>query len=193
MFRYIPLFCLILLVILLFVVNRKEIFLDLGDYDDDNNEGFMSADFSRNFPPNSCRCKNGSLGSIAHYINAGTCVCDKSYKNRDRPELTPGCLGREYREMNPFHKVKCMQNKDLLVNLKNKHSETLDNNSSHLRFQTFKKIQVAPCNSILTNSKTFENQYKRYIMSQKIKNLRNKPYMFTENLDDRYFSNFVKV
>jgi len=171
----------------------KNIFLNENDFFD-NLEHFRSADFSRNFPPSSCRCKNGSIGDIAHYINGGTCVCDKSYQSRDRPELTPGCLGKEYRELSPYYKVKCNQDKDMLVNLKSNYQEIRDKkHSSPLKFHTFKKTQVAPCRSLLTNSRTFESQYKRLIMNQKLRNLRNKPYMFTENLDDRYFNNFVKV
>ena len=75
----------------------KNFFVKHGIIENFTSAKTYSADFSRNIGGGKCRCKNGQLGDVALYLDADACVCDALQKDRDRPELSPGDLGHQYR------------------------------------------------------------------------------------------------
>jgi hypothetical protein len=151
-----------------------------------------SADFSANIGGGKCRCQNGQLGDVSVYLDADSCVCDPLQKDRDRPELSPGELGQQYRNRTPFYNLNChlSHEYDAHVDITQPYKPN-SGDSKPMKFQTFKKNAYIPCTSGLNHENTYEEQYKKSIQSQ-TKRLQDKPYLYTRFKDDKYFENWSK-
>jgi hypothetical protein len=188
----------IITICIIFIVNFKHFFVNDTALEIErftNQSGLQaSADFGANLKENACRCKNGAIGDVAHYIDGGTCICNPSFISRDRPELSPGKLGQQFRQRNAFYDLNChMRNEfDMYVDTTQPYKKDMGISSHPMKFQTYKKTAYIPCNSVLNDKTTYEEQYKRAIMSQ-TKGLQNKPYLFSRGTrkDQDYFSSWA--
>jgi hypothetical protein len=153
-----------------------------------------SADFGVDLGPGACRCKNGAIGDIAHYINGGTCVCNVDGTNavdRDRPELKPGELGQMFREKNAYYDLNCQLNSEYDAHIDITQPYKKNSGESYpMNFETYKKTAYIPCESTLDDRTSYEQQYKQSIMSQ-TKALQNRPYLYTQFQDDVYFKDWA--
>jgi hypothetical protein len=162
-------------------------------------EGFKSysADFSADLIDGGvgkCRCKNSNLGDVALYTDADACVCNV-YSNppdRDRPELMPGELGQIYRNRHPYYDLNChlRHEYDAHVDITQPYKPESED-SQPMKYQTYKKKAYVPCTSTLNYEDSFEEQYKRSTTSM-TKQLQDKPYLYTNFEDDKYFEDWAK-
>ena len=185
----------ILLLLLLLVVSVS-VLLSLKTYfvKEGIMEGFYpsySTDFNSDIQGSKCRCKNGALGDVALYLDADACVCNPSVKSRDRPELTPGELGQQYRNKHPLYDLNCHLSSefDAHVDITQPYKPNIED-SQPMKFKTYKKQAYAHCNSTLNDANTYEQQYKRSVTSQ-TKQLQDKPYLYTTYEDDAYFKDWA--
>ena len=157
-------------------------------------EGFTSSPtYSADFiGGNKCRCKNGALGDVSMYLDAGACVCDPLQKDRDRPELSPGEYGQQYRNRHPFYNLNChlSHEYDSHVDIIQPYKPD-DGESIPMKFQTYKKNAYVPCNSTLNHENSYEEQYKKSIQTQ-TRQLQDRPYLYTKFQDDKYFANWAR-
>ena len=151
-----------------------------------------SADFSANIGGGKCRCQNGQVGDISYYLDAGACLCEPLYTDRDRPHLSPGELAQQYRNRTPFYDLNChlSHEYDSHVDITQPY-KPINTNSKPMKFQTFKKNAYIPCASGLNHENTYEEQYKKSTQSQ-TKQLQDKPYLYTRFQNDKYFENWSK-
>lgn len=169
----------------------KNFFVNKGIMERFTSAPAYSADLGAEIEGN-CRCQNGQLGDVSLYLDPGACVCEPSRKDRDRPELSPGELGRKYRNRTPFYDVNCHLSHEFDSHIDITQPYKSDNGDSQpQKFQTFKKNAYIPCNSVLNGAKTYEEQYKKSIQTQ-TKQLQDRPYLYTKFQDDKYFENWGK-
>jgi len=178
---------LLLIVTVSIFASLKNFFVEEGVMEKFTSPPTYSADFSANIEGGKCRCKNGALGDVALYLDADACVCNPSNIERDRPELSPGELGQQYRNKHSFYDLNCHLSHEY-----DSHVDITQPNKSDtsLHPNTYKKNAYVPCNSTLNHENTYEEQYKKSIQSQ-TKQLQDRPYLYTTFQDNKYFENWA--
>jgi hypothetical protein len=192
MFNEKGLYLLLLLVVTVSILaSLKNFFVKEGVMEGFTSAPAYSADFSANIGGGKCRCKNGALGDVALYLNADGCVCDPPQKDRDRPELSPGELGQQYRNRHPFYNLNCHMSHEYDSHVDITQPYKPDNGESKpMKFQTYRKNAYVPCNSTLNYENSYEEQYKKSIQTQ-TRQLQDRPYLYTKFQDDKYFANWA--